>query len=349
MANAFPSYSNVFVPGYSSELSTRLAVEYTRNWKDFPINMLSTKTTIPTPSYLYKRINPAAQGRILSNPQAYEFADGQERPIDAESRADFDYVQVNATRYSFAHYVGDLEAEFSADDEVQRAINILGNKAMTSMADAWYTALTTSGNHISTHIDTATNFGGGAWSAATSSNRYIQKTLMAVRQLIRKDTMNGVSAEDMILLISPAVADGMARSQEISDGLFRTTDYKDHMQFKLFRDQWATWGLPPVLYGFTVIVDDMVKETARPLATSSKSFLSGTTSAFVISKPNALKGVNGNASFSSMHLFEPANHPLKVEVFDQPMHRRKLITAETFFSANVVSREGSAVITSAVS
>jgi hypothetical protein len=152
----------------------------------------------------------------------------------------------------------------------------------------------------------------------------------------------------MILLVSPAVADGMARSQEVADGLFRTTDYKEHLEFKLFRDQLATYGLPPVLYGFTVVVDDMVKETARPLATSSKAFISGTTSAFVLSKPNALKGVNGNTSFSSMHIFEPKGHDLKVEVFDEPKNRRKMIAAEIFYATNVVAREATAVITSAV-
>lgn len=350
MAQSFATASNVFVPGYSAELTTRLNVEYVRNWKEFPFLMMSSRTTIPTPSFLYKRTDPAAQGRVLSNPQAYEFPDGQERPNNGqENQSVHDFVQVNAKRYSFSYYVGDLTQEFSADDEVQRAINNLGGVAATSMADVWYTALAASGNHLSTHVDTATNWGGGLWGSATSANRYIQKSLMAIRKIIRKDTLNGVGADDLILLVGPDVADGMSRSQEIADTLIRTDSYKDYLQFEMFRNQLDTYGLPPKLYGYTLIVDDFVKETARPLATASKSFFAGSNTAYVVTKADALKGQNGNTSFSSMHIFEPKGHDLKVEVFDEPWNRRKRVTAETFFDVGVVGREASAVITSVLS
>lgn len=349
MAFALPSPTNVFIQGYgTSDIGMRLAVEYTRNWKDFPFLSFCTRTTISQPIFLYKRIDPTGQGRVINSPQAYLFPDGQARPINAsESKNPLDYVQVVAERRSFADYLGYQQEAYSPDDELNRMVNTLGNKAMTEMAIKFWSTASTSGNYLSGHTDTATNLGGGTWANATTSNGYIQKTLAAVRRQLTKATYGNIDQSSLILVVGPELADVMGRCAEIKDGFPRQEGWADWLQFKAFKDQYNLYGLPPVIYGFPVICDQTVKTTSKILASSTTtSFLPTSDTAYVMTKPNFMKGDNGNTSFSSYHLFEVKGEELKVEVFDEPHNKRKLVAADCNYTIEPVGKEGSFAITS---
>ncbi len=348
MAFAFPSPTNVFIQGYGGEVTSRLAVEYVRNWKKFPFLDLCTRVQIPQPIYLYKRIDPTAQGRVINNPQAYLYPDGQDFPITSESnKSPLDYVQVVAERRGFGYKIGNMMQKFSPDDEIARAVNVIGNQAMTEMAIKFWSVASTSGNYLTGHTDTATNLGGGTWANATLTNKYIQKTLNAVRRQIDKATYGTVGVDDLVLVIGPELADVMGRCAEIADGFPRQEGWDRYLQFEVFKQQRALYGLPPVLYGFTLMVDNTLKTTTKPLAsTTTTSFLPTSDSAYVMTKSGFMKGENGSQAFSSFCLFEVAGEELKVEVLEEKMHDRSLIKATTFYDIGATGKEGSYLITS---
>jgi hypothetical protein len=348
MAFAFPSPTNVFIQGYGNEVQSRLAVEYVRNWKKFPFMDLCTRVQINQPIYLYKRIDPTAQGRVINNPQAYLFPDGQDLPMNAEeSKSPLDYVQVVAERRGYAYKIGNLLQKFSPDDEISRAVNDIGNKAMTEMAIKFWATASLAGNYLTGHTDTASNLGGGTWANATLTNKFIQKTLHAVRRQIDKATYGTVGVDDLVLVVGPELADVMGRCQEIADGFPRQEGWDRYLQFEVFKQQRALYGLPPVLYGFTLMVDNTLKTITKPLASSvTTSFLPTPDSAYVMTKAGFMKGENGSQAFSSYGLFEVNGEELRVEVLDEPIHERKIIKATTMYTIEPVGKEGSFLVTS---
>jgi len=349
MATAFPSYTNVFIPGFNGGMSERLIVDYGRDWRKNPVNMLASTSTESLPSGFFMRIKPEAQGRLIDWPAAFEFPDNTTVPRQEDHRRDFDYVPWNAKRYVYETTVGNMELEYASFDVEAQVTNDLGNLASQARSMAFYTTLNTAGNYLTGLTDTATNLGGGLWSAGTSANRYIEKTIQTLLQRMDQASMNGFTLDDLFLVVSPTVAAAMARSQEIADGLFRTTDYKEHLQYELFQGQLARYGLPPVLYGVTLVVDNWTKETTKIGATSSKSFLPDTNSAYLIAKPGGIKSVSGGKAFGSVNFFVPKGKEMIVNVIDVPRDHRKVIQCIDFFDCQLVAREKTALITNVLS
>jgi hypothetical protein len=346
MATSFPSYTNTWVAGFNSGMTEKLIVEYARDWKKAPALMLAGTTSVALPSGYYARIKPDAQARLFDDPAAYEWPDNTPCPIGTNNRSDFDFDTFTAKRYVYSHFIGDLEAEFAAWDIEAQALNNLGNQAVMNRVKQFYSALNTTANLLSDHTDTATNLGGGKWDVATSTARYIQKTLMAVLKKIDQSSVNGLKMDDLFLVVSPTVADAMARSAEIADSLIRAENYEKYMQFDLWKDQLSRYGLPPKLYGLTLVVDPWIKETAANIGvTSSKSYASGTTVAYVIHKPNAISPPSGGKSFGSVEYFIPKGKELVAENIDIPLDKRKLVRVSDMFDTKVTGREGTYLIT----
>lgn len=349
MATGFPSYTNVFVPGFSASMTEKLIVDYGRDPKKAPINMLAGITTTDLPAGYFNRQKPEAQSRLLDDPAAYEFPDNTLFSPKQDNRRDFDYVTWVAKRYAYPAYVGDMELEYASWDIQAQVVNDLGNQAILNRMKQFYNVLNTSGNYLSGLTDTATNYGGGLWSAGTSANRYIEKTVQSVLIAMDKASVNGVNPEELFLVVTPTVAMAMARSQEIADGLFRTTDYKEHLQYDLWKGQLTRYGLPPVLYGINLVVDNWVKTTTRIGQTTSSTYTADTNSAYFLTKPGGIKSFSGGSSFGSVQFFVPKGKEMVTEVLDQPVDKRKMIRCIDMFDVKLVSRECTALVTNVLS
>lgn len=353
MAASLPSSTNGWIPGFNAGMTEKLVVDYARDWKKCPALLLAGVTTSDLPQGYFVRINPEAQARLLDDPQAYLWPDNTPFPIQEDNRRAHEFVNWDAKRYTYAAWVGDLEAEYTSWDVEAQVLNDLGNQAALNRAKLFYGKVSDSGNYSvngTNHYDTATNLGGGVWSAGTSANRYIQKTLAAVCKQIEKSSVNGIlPMDDLFLVVGPDVADGMARSQEIADGVFRTTDYAKYLEFDLWTNQWNRYGLPPKLYGFTLVVDPWVKETAKIGATRAKSFVAGDNAAYVMVKPGALKSASGGKAFGSWEFFAPKGKEMVTEVIDWPIDKRKLVRVNDFLDIQPVAKECSYLVTAVLS
>lgn len=349
MATGQPSYTNTFIAGFSAEMTEKLIVDFGRNYMKAPVFMLAGTTTTDLPQGYFNRQKPEAQARLIDDPAGFEWPDNTPNPFQENNRREFDYVQWNAKRYVYNTTVGDMELEYAAWDVKNQIVNDLGNQAVLNRMKQFYSLLNTSGNYLSGLTDTATNYGGGFWSAGSSSNRYIEKTIQSVIIAMDKASVNGINPEDLFLVVTPTVAMAMARSQEIADGLFRTTDYKEHLQYDLWKGQLSRYGLPPVLYGVNLVVDSWVKTTSRVGATVASTYTADTNSAYFVMKPGGIKSFSGGKSFGSVEFFVPKGKELVTEVLDQPEHKRKLIRCFDMFDCKLVAREASALVTNVLS
>lgn len=344
MAVSAPSYTNVFVP----KVTENLIVDYSRNWKDFPVNMLATTTPVDQPIGYFQRISPDSQARdgALETNIWYP---GSPRPVQTNNQHEFDFVKFFCQPYSKTAVVPYAVQKNASYDVEAKYARDLANKLMLQRARKFYSVLSDSNNHLSGHVDTAANWGGaGTWSTSSTTNRYIQKSLMAVARKIVKDSVNsGVKLSDLFLVIGPEMADLMARSPEISDYIKGAGQAAaPYLEFKLWAEQNALYGLPQVLYGMKVVVDETVSDTAKIGETSNKTFLPGTSSAYVITKKNWQNESPIATQFSSIHFFVDKNDEMKTEVFDEPMNRRQIVALTDSWECQLVSRETSAVITS---
>ena len=342
MAAAQPSYTNVFVP----EVTKQLVVDYSRNPKDFLVNMLATTTPVDKPIGYYLSISPDAQARSGGGRQSRLFADGAARPIQTDNKSEHEYIKYFCQRTAYTDPIGYQTAKNATWDIKAQISRTLANKAMLDRAIEFYNILSTSGNYLSGHIDTATNWGGGQWSGATASNRYIQRSLMSAARRIIKSTVNGgVTLSDLFLVVSPTVADIMARSGEIADYIKESTAAPQYIEFKLWAEQNALYGLPQVLYGVKVVVDETIKDPVKSGETSAKAFLPGDTSAFLITKKGGVKSSEIGTEFSSVHFFVEKEWEMRTEEFDEPITARTIQSVTDSWEAQMVAKAATVCFT----
>jgi hypothetical protein len=119
------------------------------------------------------------------------------------------------------------------------------------------------------------------------------------------------------MVISPTVANIISQAAEIRDYV---KNYPAALPFLQGSDIFSRYGLPPNLFGVSVVVDDSVKITTRKgAASATRSFVYGNSAIFV-SRPGGLIGVEGSTSFSTCQIF--AFEDMTVENWDDPKDRR---------------------------
>lgn len=355
MAAAFGSATNGFIPGFNGQMTERLVVDYGRNYKECPVVGLADIITSDVPAGYFARIEPDQQAMLIDSPNAFLWPDNTPAPVQEDNRRPHEFIEWAAKRYTYQAYVGQLEKQFTSWDVEAQVINDLGNKAMLNRAKLFYTLVSTTSTYTNAggtgvnHTDTATNLGGGLWGAGTSANRHIQKTIAAVLQAMEKATVNGLSLNDLWLVVSPTVADVMARSQEIADGIHRTTDLKDYIQGDLFSEQFARYGLPPKLYGVNLLVDKWIERTAKIGATATKTFVAGSNAAYMLHRPGGIKSASGGRAFGSVGFFTVKGHELTTEVIDMPWDKRQKVMVTDYLDCKMIAPAASYLIQAPVS
>lgn len=347
MADMYAGPGNVFVPAFDAQ--AKLIISYSRDPKKYAINNLMTVTTTDKTIGKYLRIKPETQGQVNSNTSAASrWADGAARPIQLSGGQQFDFLEYFQDRYIESFPIGWATEEQAVWDIVQSQTGALANRLMSLRALDFYTVLQASGSYATGNTDTATTAGGGKWDVATSTNRYIQKSLRYGVQKIVKATMNAVSADDLVLVLGPEVAGQMAESAEIADYLAQNPDATRYIEGELFKNQLANYGLPPRLYGINIVVDPLVLDSAALGATSSKAFAPGDTSAYLIARPGSINGNDGGSSYSFVHNFMWRKGEMEVEVIDDPVNKRKLLSVSEWRAIKAVAKEAGFLYTETI-
>lgn len=351
MATMFASAGDVFVPHFDQ--TAKLIVNYARDPKKYAVNQLMTVTPVDKPIGKFMRIKPEAQGRTSADfRNGRKWYDGSPRPIQVNTGQKHEWLEYFCQRNTVDFPLGYQTISNAVWDIVSTQSNALANLMMTDRAAEAYAVLQDSANYASGNTATATvsSGSGGKWDVSTSALRYIQKSLMYGVEKIVQATMNGVSADDLVLVVSPTVARQMAESGEVADYLAQNPDATRYIQGELFQKQLMQYGLPPRLYGINVVVDPLVVDSAAldTSDTTSKSFIAGATSAYLIARPGSIDSNAGGSSFSFLHCFSYKGEEMLVETVDDYINKRQILAVTDNRHIRSVASEAGFVFTEVV-
>lgn len=317
MAAGFPSGTNTYVPSY--EASGHMIVSYSRNPKDFPINEYVTLTPVKKSTGYYLKITAEQAARVLhADLSDHIWHDGNDAPSDNAGAESFEFKPFLTERYEYGFKLG-YKAQDQADWKILSSHSaIQAQQAMTARTVLALSKLTNTSNYDSSHTATATALAGGKWDAGAAATPYLKDSLLAAAQVVHKDTLGVVGPKDLVLVLNPVAARKIATSEELMDQFKQAPFTKDWVTQSENRN--ARWGLPEYIYGFKVVVEDVVKVTSAKGATKATSYAMSDTIALLVARPGGLVGTEGSASFSTGHIF--TYEEMTVEQKDDPDSRR---------------------------
>lgn len=334
--------------GFLPKVTTGLIVGYSRNPNDFAVNKLTKLHPVDRQTGRFPKLRPQEAARLL-DPAFRRWADGGNRPVSDFNKDVWDWITYDTTRYAESiplGYLGTKQADFPVLEAQSKSIAM---RAMLARSMDMWTILTTSGSYLSGLTDTATNFGGGAWSAATTANRYIQKTIAAVVTAIEKATNGAVSYDSLSLVMSPTVAYKVAASQEVAEGLIQSPFAREQLEGAKWH---LNYGLPAKLYGLNVVVDNTVKVTTAPnnADTATASYVGSATDVYFVCRPGELVNDTGFATdFCSIANFVYKDEEMVSQVIDDPFNERQVVSVKDNYQMKVLAKETLARATAAVS
>ena len=347
-----PGPYNVYIPAFQGKQQVKLITSFARDPKKFAVNGLVTRTPTELLAGNWMQLRPEALARIFTDPNSVIWVDGQPFPQGTHNAQDFRAVPYMCIRRAMPDYIGNQTKDQAVWPILDTKVEALGHLMMTQRSQVFYTLALTSGNHLASHVKTATawsNIGGtgGFWSAGTIDNPIIKRSMMNVADQIRKDTLATVSYKDLTLVISPPAAIAMSNSQEIHSYLARSV-------FALAQvrgdkpSQNGEWGLPDKLYDMNLIVDPTLKTTSPRLdVPGTFSDIMDDNTALFLAAPGALPDNVGqvNSSFSSYHMFVYRGEEMVVKTQNFPWDELTKIGIYETYDMKMVSPETTALAT----
>ena len=322
MPATFPASHNGFVPNH--EASGKLVVDFSRNVKDFALNKYAQIVTSKDPIGLYLEMTVEEAGRILNtNLSDLVWPDGNDAPAGTDGTESFQFRQYRLERYAPSFRLGELSIEHTRWDIVAQHAKIHAQQAMTARTQLAITALTTSGSYDSTHRSAVASISGntGTWAQSTTARQDIKRSFNTAYNVIKKDTLAAIKAKDMMLVIGPDTAMGMSLSQEIIDYIKGSPDALAQVRGEL-PGRNLEFGLPDRLYGVEIVIEDAVKVTNKKGATKATSYVLGSGTAVMCSRPGGLEGVANAPSFSTLTLFVHEKYDMAVEQWNDVNNKR---------------------------
>lgn len=294
------SGSNTFIKDHAS--SGRMVVEFSRNPKEFALPNYTQIRPVTKQAGYYLKIDQRQAGRLVgSGLNDFVWPDSHPRPRTNANGQEFNWADFSCIRRNFGQPIGDLARE-QADWDVENTQEaIQAQQAMTARTLLVAQALDLSANWDAAHYVTTTVAGGGLWSAATSSNLYIKKSINYGVKRILKSTLSKVRRKDLVLVMNPNTATAISETQEIVDHIKQSPDA--YGQIEQNSGRWSEWGLPNRLYQIPVFIEDTVMVTTAKGATPTEEFVMADGVAYLLSRPGGLVSKGGGPSFSTVTIF----------------------------------------------
>lgn len=307
---------NTYVPSTNALATGALQVEFTRAVNSFAITRYAQIVACNQQTGYYLRLNSDDNVRV-TDVNEFAWPLGNDRPVGKMNEHDF--VTFTAQRFAFPFYIPNETVKQAAWDIVAQHARSKAQLAMTARSMRTATALTNTA--AQTAFNNAGNYQANAsgWKGVwtSSSSNIIQASIQDALQRISLATGGAVRSEDICMVISPTVANIISQAEEIRNYV---KNYPAALPFLQGSDIFSRYGLPPNLFGVSIVVDDSVKITTRKGASSAtRSFVYGNSAVFV-SRPGGLIGVEGSTSFSTCQIF--AFEDMTVENWDDPKDRR---------------------------
>ena len=142
------------------------------------------------------------------------------------------------------------------------------------------------------------------------------------QDIIRKHTLAVVKKkEDMQLVMNPVTARKISESQEIINAVIQSRFAMAHLEND--KSQFDEYGLPKLLYGFKVVVEDTVMVTSeRNSSSTTYEDVCADGVAYLLSRPGGLvaRSANNGINYSTIMCFNYED--MTAETKDDPDNRR---------------------------
>ena len=333
---AYPSGTNTFIPTMNGEATAGLVVNFSRNPKDFKLPRWASYTPVKRWQGYYLRMNIDQCARVLDiKGNRNIWPRGNDAPQLTWNTEAFAWQPFLTERYAYGFVLPD-DAEQQGDfSPVAQNNAVEAQRAMTQRTQMAVTAATTTGNFDSTHVDTATNWGGGYLDAGTGEDPIFKRALETMYRRVHLDTRGVVKPQDMVVVMDPALAHLISQSEEIHKFLSFGPFSAETLTGKSALN--SNWGLPEYYAGFKIEVEDSVK------VPTPKSDVFGQEGTYVwpwgtlgmFARPGGLMSPEGATSFSTIHIF--LKEDMSVEQFSDPINRRTTARIVDDFSVGVVA------------
>lgn len=317
----FPGGNNTFVPSY--EASGKLQIEFSRNPASFPLNRYVGFKKVDKSVGYYLKITPEEAGRVVKQ-EDYAFPDGQDAPNGHDGTESFAFLPYSTDRFAYPYTLGDKAVSQATWDIIATHGRIHAQKAMTARTMRALEVLTATSSW-SGNTGTATSLAGGIWTGSSEANQYIQKTFNAVKEAVHKATLGAVPPDALRCVIGPELAHVIRESPEVIGFIKQNERAFPALAGSTF---FMRWGVPEMLYGVKMVVEDTVKVTTRKKTSGSatSAYALGSSQAIFTAVPEGLENsqepAEGAPTFNTMTLF--AYEDMTVESRRDDDNRRHL-------------------------
>lgn len=345
---SYPSGTNTFIPTMNGEATAGLVVNFSRNPKDFKLPRWASYTPVKRWQGYYLRMNIDQCARVLDiKGNRNIWPRGNDAPQLTWNTEAFAWQSFMTERYAYGFVIPD-DAEQQGDFSPTTQNNAVeAQRAMTQRTQIAVTAAITTGNYDASHVDTATNWGGGYLNAGTAANPIFKRALETAYRRVHLDTRGTVKPGDMVVVMDPATAHLISQSEEIHS-------YLKESPFALAQLKGDTpgqndnWGLPPMYAGFRIEIEDSVKVSTPQNQTFGQdgTYIWPWDTVAMLARPGGLIAPEGATSFSTVHVF--LKEDMSVEQFQDPINRRTTARIVDDFGIGVVAPVSGVLITAAL-
>lgn len=305
MTAVLPGGNSTFIP--SHETSGKLCVDYSRNIKKFAVSQYSQMVKTPKRVGYYLKHTIDEAGRVIDDDaNEYLWNPGDNAPGGRDGTSEFEYLPFVTERRSYQFSIDDTAVDQATWDIVAQNAQRQAQKAMTVRTMKACSVMTTTGNHLSSHVVDISAVSGntGTWAASTSARSDIHRSLDYARDQILNDTLSAVDIDDLYLVINPTLARQIAVSQEIVEYIKSSPDALAQVRGELQgSNQNGAFGLPSKLYGVNLVIEKTKRNTNRKRATRVTTNVLATATPFMVARPGGLTGTYGAPSFSALTCF----------------------------------------------
>ena len=340
----YPASSNTFIP--SHEASGKLQIEFSRNPKRFSLNQYVHIVPVKQDTGYYLNITAEQAARMTdSSGRDKDWHDGAEAPTgDAETES-FTWVPFTTARKAYPVQLGNKAVQQATWDIMATHSRIQAQRAMTYRTQLAVTQLATAGNW-GDNTSTATALVGGTLASSTSTVMYIKEAIQKVGIAIEKATLSTVDPDrDIMMVMNPNTATQISRSQEMVDFLKQSPAALAQVMGNIPL-QTGKRGLPDILYGMNIVVENAVKVTSQKGATAVRDYIMADGDIIFTSRPEGLEGSEGVPIFSTITLF--VFEDMTVESKFDPDNRRTSVRVVDDFVAKVTASASGYLLTGCV-
>lgn len=310
MAFTTPGGQNTFIP--TTELSGNLLVGFGRNVDKFPVNKIVRLRSVTKTVGYYTYFNPLDYARFSHGSDQFDWPAGTPSPTGFSNTIGFEHRAFQCRRKAYPCHLDLLGEQQAAWPVLKTNTEAAAQLAMTDRALEVSAAISNPANYPSTHVDTATNFGGGFLDDGTETNPILKRALFTLANRILKDTAGNVQPENLTIVMNPATALALGLSQEVHTIMVRSPWAVDLIKGK--RPVNERWGIPDVLYGFNVVVEYTTYNNAnRGASGEAQTYVFPDNYIAMVAREEDFEAAEGANSYSTCHLFVYGPDDMKVE------------------------------------